>query len=898
MFTVSPVSAGHATAYFAAEFAAEYYAGPEQIPGTWGGRLSQEYGLDGSAVTADQFNRMADGRHPVTDAPLVRHRQAGEGHVQHRSGWDFTASSPKTVSLAALADPGVRDAHRAAVTVALTELERYAQARVSSHASETTGRLIYTRFEHETARPVHGEAGAPQLHDHVLVWNVQQTAAGETRSLQPLEAYRARALATAVYRGELAAQLVARGYTVDRGPHHEPVIRGFTPEYVAASSPRTKQIEDRVAELGLSGPVAAKVATIETRERKVDLTRAEIRATHLALAAEYGNQPWHVAEGAHERVLRHEPMQAPDITAAAALAYARDKGFEREAVVDERRLLTEALVRSMGAQTPAAIRAELEQRISRGDHTASRQLTTPHMQALERAVLERMRDGQGTRPELADAATRITVARSHDLSDHQWAAVNQILTNTDQVQALQGYAGTGKTTTLAAVRQAAEGSGYRVEGMAPTSRAAQQLADAGIPSSTLQKHLADTRAPATGKRLLVLDESSLASTNQMHELLRRLPPQDRVLLVGDIKQHQAVDAGQPFQQLQDAGIATTRLSEIVRQRDAPELKAVVEQLARGETREAIGALDAGGHVHEVTNREDRYRAIANAYVQQPTGTLVVSPDNESRQQLNRVIHTSLQEAGLVDRREHRMTVLVPRQELTGADRAWAEQYQRGDVVRWSKGSRAQDIAPGAYGTVERVNRHTVRVRLDTGETRTWDPARAHGVTVYREAERTMAIGEKIQTTTPDRQRSIANHELGTVQRIDTDGTVSITMDSGRRLTLAADARKHVDFGYAVTSHSSQGLTADRVLLHVDTTQAPTLNNHRLAYVALSRGRDTAEIYTDSRARLGPALHSEVSQHSALEPAEHEHVVDAHPRAEQRQEQHQHEHITPHNGYGF
>jgi ATP-dependent exoDNAse (exonuclease V) alpha subunit len=118
--------------------------------------------------------------------------------------------------------------------------------------------------------------------------------------------------------------------------------------------------------------------------------------------------------------------------------------------------------------------------------------------------------------------------------------------------ALEGVAGAGKTTSLSAVRQAAEREGYAVEGLAPTSRAAQKLAEAGIASSTLQRHLARGEDQNDGqKRLYVLDESSLASTKQMDEFLHRLKDNDRVLLVGDTRQHQAVEAGTPYQQLQE-----------------------------------------------------------------------------------------------------------------------------------------------------------------------------------------------------------------------------------------------------------------------------------------------------------------------------------------------------------
>ncbi len=140
-----------------------------------------------------------------------------------------------------------------------------------------------------------------------------------------------------------------------------------------------------------------------------------------------------------------------------------------------------------------------------------------------------------------------------------------------------------------------------MEGFAPTSRAAQKLAESGMETSTLQKHLMRGEQSNTGeKRLYVLDESSLASTRQFHEFVHRLHSKDRVLLVGDRRQHEAVEAGRPFAQLQDAGMVTVRLEEIVRQKD-PELKRVVEQLACGQVHEAVESLDWQGRVHEISD---------------------------------------------------------------------------------------------------------------------------------------------------------------------------------------------------------------------------------------------------------------------------------------------------------
>jgi ATP-dependent exoDNAse (exonuclease V) alpha subunit len=227
----------------------------------------------------------------------------------------------------------------------------------------------------------------------------------------------------------------------------------------------------------------------------------------------------------------------------------------------------------------------------------SRAFTTRGMLDLERDTIAIMSAGQRQYPELGQTTMRDLQHVHAHLNADQLSAVGHILVTRDRVVALDGVAGSGKTTALTAIRTEAERAGYRVEGLAPTSRAALLLANAGMRSRTLQEHLATRyRRSPEEKRLYVLDESSLASTRQMHAFVKRLEPSDRVLLVGDTRQHQGVDAGRPYQQLQEAGVQTAHLDTILRQND-PALKAVVEQLARGDVSSAIRHLDPQRRIH-------------------------------------------------------------------------------------------------------------------------------------------------------------------------------------------------------------------------------------------------------------------------------------------------------------
>ncbi|HZQ25731.1 MAG TPA: MobF family relaxase [Terriglobales bacterium] len=252
MLTISkPLSASQARTYHEREFASEkqnYWSRDQQGHSEWQGRLAQKWNLKG-AVGPEHFARLSEGQHPHTEEQLVRHQvsRTYEGKfgrqvtsAEHRAGWDATFSAPKSVSLTALVggDDRVREAHRESVRVALKELERYTQARIGNvHALETTGRFIAAAFEHDTARPVDGYA-APQLHTHAVIFNVTECQDGRTRSLQPHELFVSQRFATAVYRSELALRLQQLGYELERGKHGQPEIRGYTKEYLEASSPR------------------------------------------------------------------------------------------------------------------------------------------------------------------------------------------------------------------------------------------------------------------------------------------------------------------------------------------------------------------------------------------------------------------------------------------------------------------------------------------------------------------------------------------------------------------------------------------------------------------------------------------------------------------------------------
>ncbi len=591
----------------------------------------------------------------------------------------------------------MREAHRESVTTALEQLEYYTQARIGgNHPPETTGKFIAAKFEHDTARPVDGYV-APQLHTHAVVFNLTERENGQPRAIQPQSLFASQQFATAVYQSELTYRLKDLGYEITVGRSGAPEIKGYTQEYLDASSPRSQQIREYMERTGRSGREAAEIAAHSTRDRKEVHSPGEVMAAHRKLAADFGHQADAVVRAARERQQHQEkPTNSVD-RVRESLTFSRDKNFEREAVVDERVLIRDGLRRGMGDVTYAQVRGNLNARIASGEfqaveraHMPGRQFTTAKTIAAEHEIVSRVREGRNQVEPVLSRSQAISIADRHQhLNRTQRSVVEDVLSSPDRIQGIQGFAGSGKTTTLSVIRGAAESQGFQVEGFAPTSRAARQLGDAGVHAGTLQGFLARSIPPAAPeqKHFYFVDESSLASTNQMREFLSRLAPQDRVLLIGDTRQHQGVEAGRPFEQLQEAGMRTAKLDQIVRQKD-PELKSAVEMLATGQVSAALDALQKQGRVREISDAEERIRAIARSYIESPEKTLIVSPDNASRRELNAAVRQELKANGTIGSEDHSFRVLVQRQEMTGAERSWASRYEINDVVRYARGSKS------------------------------------------------------------------------------------------------------------------------------------------------------------------------------------------------------------------
>jgi hypothetical protein len=726
--------------------------------------------------------------------------------------------------------------------------------------------MVAATFEHESSRKLD-----PQLHTHVVVMNMTPRRDGVWRALEPREMFAAQKLVTATYRAEIARELTRLGYPVELRPDGSVGIGGFTKRQLDHFSQRRAEIEGYLLKRGVGGAAHAERAARTTRRAKLkDIDRVAVVEAWRARAQDQGLDLAAIrARASREpdrlgRVLERAPEQARQ-----AVAHAIEHVSERKAVFHGREVDTEALVQGMGRVTLDDVRAATageRSLIDVNDASApSGRLTTWDMLRLEERNVALMREGKRTgEPIVRDEAA---IARtSPSLSLEQRRVARHILTSHDQVLGVEGKAGTGKTTTLATVRERAEESGWHVRGFAPTTSAVKRLNEAGIESLTVATlQMEKDSLVADRRELWVIDEAGMLSTRQAAVVLERARETGaKVVLLGDSRQHAAVEAGRPFRYLADAGLDVAHLDQIRRQRDEV-LRQVVRDASEGRTRQAVARLDQAGHVIEVKDPLERHRAIAREAAKHAEGrTLVVAPSNEERQQINRRVRERLISEGRVEKESVKVPIAIDKG-LTQPELRLARSYEAGDHVRFTRGGKEHRIEPGAEGRVVAADVKTNRLTVDLRDGRRidYDPRDVRGTSVAKVEERRIAVGDRIQFRAPDRGHRIANGQLGTVRELE-GSRATVELDGGRRVALDLGRPQPIDYGYASTSYAAQGQSVDRVIVCIDTERSAALVNQQQFYVSISRARDSAVVFTDSRRDLARAVSRQAEKTSALD----------------------------------
>ncbi|GAA09057.1 conjugal transfer protein TraA [Acetobacter tropicalis NBRC 101654] len=888
--TVSGLTnAAQASAYYEAE---DYYSEDGNAPSVWLGKGAAELGLFGE-IDQEAFTRLLHGE--ITEDHRLGTSRDGEW--SHRPGWDLTFSAPKSVSVMAevAGDRRLIEAHEAAVQRTLSLAEQHlAATRIREDGEvrrEVTQNLVIASFRHGTSRALD-----PQLHSHNVILNMTQDHDGQWRSLEPRALYQLQKQLGALYRQELAHEVTELGYEITKGKDSSFEIAGLSPESLEAFSQRAQAIEAQLAERGKSRAQASaaekQTIALDTRQAKEAVPQAELvqawreAADSAGLTEEKRRQLVAEAQGrlAAQSAQKSSNAFGRELLADQAVAQGAAMLGERNSVFATTALHEAAGRFAIGAVSQAEIaeaitRAEtaggLEKRTYLDYRGASFEgMTTAANIAHEMTLLRLEEDGRHqAAPILSPLEAGKAVAeveqrsalKGHTWNEEQRAATTQILTSNNQIVGLQGYAGTAKTSTvLATVAKSAEAQGYRVTALAPTASAAQVLGDAlDSRADTLARHLLAPGRPSSQPQLWIVDEASLVSAKDMAKLLSTAQShRARVLLVGDIKQLGSIEAGAAFEQLQEAGMETARLTSILRQTNE-HTKAAVEASLEGNAKKALEALDrGGGRVVAIADREGRFAQIAEDYAalspEERQKTLVIEPSREGRDALTQDIRNKLIERGQLGAEVLKATKFVSK-DLTKAEAKRAESYELGDIVRFAKDYADKGVSRhGAYRVIQADEaKNVLTLQDERGRELAWHPRQwgAAQAQVYREEALELRVGDRVQFTRNDKAAKRVNGQLGEVITIDPDrGLARVKLQGNRIETLNLESARdrHFSHAYASTAFAAQGRTAERVFANAESS-ATHLLEQKSFYVALSRAKVESVLYTDDRSKMQVGL---------------------------------------------
>jgi ATP-dependent exoDNAse (exonuclease V) alpha subunit len=359
---------------------------------------------------------------------------------------------------------------------------------------------------------------------------------------------------------------------------------------------------------------------------------------------------------------------------------------------------------------------------------------------------------------------------------------------------------------------------------------------------------------------LVVDEAGMISAKDMHALLHAVESANaRMVLVGDVQQLKAVEAGRPFAQLQEAGLARVEMAEIQRQTDA-RLQQAVELAYAGHVRQSVELLNRD--TIEITNTKDRHARIAHDYAAlgetSRAAALVVAGTRAAVASINAKVRDELLLAG-----KGVEINIVSRKDLTRPQARSSLSYTAGDRVQALKSYPSLGLKAGDVAKVVDTSPGKVTLAHANGSQAVWRPAIETSMAVFKAEAREMSVGDRVRVTANDHSVGLINGDQATIGAIDKSRqTLLLHMNGGRSLEVSYGKPVHLDYAYCSTVHAAQGATATRVLIDADTTSVTS--HEGMYYTAVSRARESATLYTDDRQSLPIAMGRHDSKHAALD----------------------------------
>ena len=846
-------SVGGLAGYYASGTSTEYYANGMERPGQWIGLGAESLGLSGE-VTKKQLCNLFMGKSPdgskqlvkvripqpdesgtlankdVESATSLRKRKPPEFHVP---GYDITFSPPKSVSaLWACADPAVRrvieEAFQESVCESLKLLEdklKFARRGKGGKRQEEAG-LVIAMFDHTTAR----NSLDPLLHRHCVVMNLCQGLRDQkwskvnsqvllrwVRTIGPLCR---NTLCT-----KLADRLGIEAYRpiVDGQPAGWFEIRGIAEKLTDKWSSRRKEIlaESELSNGKCSTAKARQNANLRTRRPKgVRPNNRELHQTWQAIAHELGQTPESLRTVVGRRTdLNVEQRVETAISHATADClkdrsyFSRHKFFQQ---VSEELQDVPITGVEVWKRADAALQRLDQFRSLKVQQSQEPIYTTAAVWKAEQRMLQTMDALIQKKGAVVSEKQISKVLKSHpDLIAEQSAAVKYLLESKGALKCLTGIAGSGKTRTLNAVKEAYEAAGYRVLGTALSGVAKEELAvKAGIETRTVDSYVKQLTKPlseklyerakheitmlcraALGKRtyqknshpslnqrtVLIVDEAGMVDSRRMELLLRTAKKTGATIIaVGDDKQLNPIGPGGPFKRIIESA-PTFHLSENLRQRHAPEDALAAAELRAGNVDKMLESYLRRGRLTVSKTRAEAAQQLVTEWAK----------DGGAKHPEQAIILTQMRAEAKDINRLCQMERLLEGQISRHSVRIHGETYHVGDRVMFHEGKRRKGIENGYQATVKSI--HPV----------------------------TKAITFKLDRAPSEQQQRFGHTQLVTLSRKEI---------SSEFLTL----------GYAATTHKLQGQDRPKAYCLI----GGRLTDQELTYVQITRGQLSTKLFTD------------------------------------------------------
>lgn len=772
---------------------ANYYASDNAQKvkaGIWRGRGAEALGIQDLPVSDDAFAALLRGRAPSGE-PLVQN--PGNGRV---AGWDAAFAAPKSVSVAwACAEQQVKSkieqAREKAVATAMDFLEKnYAWTRRGHGSTEHEQIAGFVRAEY--AHCINREV-EPHLHTHVICMNIGVREDGSAGTIESHYLMKARMAAGAVYRAVLAREINEIGFKTERDRQFFKI--SDMPKALCEHFSKAKErIDADMNERGVSGHRESHKSNARTKPAKTQFSAA-IDQQWRGEAAGFGIDATameYLARGEMPENVRFEPPEERDGRTIFEKLTQSESVFSIEKIWQ----LVAIEAAHAGGKSLEEMQARVQELVAPGGEIVklSRggriKYSTRAMVRLEndmRAHAESLAEKSGHKisvSAVAKAQTEVETGKGFEFSEEQQAALIEVTTAAD-LALVNGVAGAGKSTIFEAARIAWEQSGYRVRGAVLSAVLASEFeAGSGIKAQTVHSLIADleqNRLKLDSRTVLVVDEAGMVGSVQMRKLLDHAKSAGtKVVLCGDTKQLQAIDAGAAFRALVDIfGAARLHTS---RRREADEDTAEALADAEADT-EAAAKIRAGDVLDALMDFHER-------------GVLTVhkKPDDARRQ----LVEEWWEEAGEM---EDKIMLVAT----------------RADAFDLNQRARHKMIEAGRLGplpcTVETPN----------------------GLREFRE-------GDRVAFKRNNHKLDVRNGERGTLISakpvVRGSGWIMTVQLKDRVVAFRTDQLNEIDHGYATTVHSAQGATASKVFCLV----GGSMQDRETTYVQVTRHKHGLRLF--------------------------------------------------------